>query len=122
MRLGSPKILAVIAAAALAGGAAGAGAYALFNSSSATTVVRQVHVTQSLQTAARSGTTLSVGSIYKLAYRGVVKISVTTAGSSPFEQAQRSQGSGFVADTNGHVITNQHVVADAESITVTFWN
>ncbi len=122
MRLGSPRILAVIAAAALAGGAAGAGAYALFNSGGDTTVVRQVHVTQSLQAAARSGSTLSVGSIYKLAYRGVVKISVTSNGSSPFEQAQRSQGSGFVTDTNGHIVTNQHVVDGAESITVTFWN
>ena len=122
MRLGSPRILAVIVAAALAGGAAGAGAYALFNSGGDTTVVRQVHVTQSLQAAARSGSTLSVGSIYKLAYRGVVKISVTSNGSSPFEQAQRSQGSGFVTDTNGHIVTNQHVVDGAESITVTFWN
>jgi putative serine protease PepD len=123
MRLGSPRIVAVIAAAALAGGGAGAGAYALFNSSGDTTVVRQVHVTQSLQAAAKSGSTLSVGSIYKLAYRGVVKISVTSGGSSPFDQqSQRSQGSGFVYDTKGHIITNQHVVDGADSITVTFWN
>src|SRR5215210_2442747 len=114
MKSGSPKILAVIAAAALAGGGAGAGAYALFSSGGDTTVVRPIQVTQSLQAAAKTGTSLSVGSIYKLAYRGVVKIAVTSA-SSPFEQAQRSQGSGFVSDTNGHVITNQHVVADAES-------
>jgi putative serine protease PepD len=120
--LGSPKTVAVIAAAALAGGGAGAGAYALFNSGGDTTVVREVHVTQSLQAAAKSGSTLSVGSIYKLAYRGVVKISVTSSGSSPFEQAQRSQGSGFVFDEAGHIITNQHVVDGAQSITVTFWN
>ena len=66
--MGSPRILAVIAAAALAGGAAGAGAYALFGSAA--------HHGRApgprdavLQAAARSGSTLSVGSIYKLAYR-----------------------------------------------------
>jgi S1-C subfamily serine protease len=31
-----------------------------------------------------------------------------------------AQGSGFVFDTSGHIITNYHVVEDAESITVTF--
>ena len=122
MRFGSRRIVAVAAAAALAGAGVGAGAYALFNSRDGTTVVRQVHVTQSIQAAAKSGTTLSVGSIYKLAHRGVVKISVTSTGSgAPFEQ-QGAQGSGFVFDTNGDVITNQHVVDGADSITVKFWS
>jgi putative serine protease PepD len=112
-------------AAALVGAGAGAGAYALFNSGGDTTVVRQVHVTQSLQAADKSGSALSVGSIYKLASKGVVKITVTSGGSSsnPFDQqTERSQGSGFVYKTNGDVITNQHVVDRAQSITVTFWN
>jgi 2-alkenal reductase len=30
------------------------------------------------------------------------------------------QGSGFVIDTEGHIVTNQHVVADAEAIEVDF--
>jgi putative serine protease PepD len=124
VRFGSRRIVAVATAAALAGAGVGAGAYALFNSGGSTTVVRQVHVTQSLQAAAKSGSALSVGSIYKLTYRGVVKISVTSTGSSsPFgQQAQRAQGSGFVYKPNGDIITNQHVVDGADSITVTFWN
>ena len=32
------------------------------------------------------------------------------------------QGSGFVYDTEGHVVTNQHVVDAGGSISVTFWN
>lgn len=32
----------------------------------------------------------------------------------------QGQGSGFVFDTEGHIITNNHVVADADKITVTF--
>ena len=87
--------------------------------------MRPVQVTQSLQAADKSGSALTVGSIYKLAQKAVVKISVTSNGSSssPFNQeTQRSQGSGFVYKSNGDVITNQHVVDGAQSITVTFWN
>jgi putative serine protease PepD len=125
MDVRSPRIFAITAAAALVGAGAGAGAYALFNSGGDTTVVRQVHVTQSLQAADKSGSALSVSSIYKLASKGVVKITVTSGGSSanPFEQqTQRSQGSGFVYSTKGDIITNQHVVDGEQSITVTFWN
>ncbi|MFL6015753.1 MAG: S1C family serine protease [Gaiellaceae bacterium] len=121
----SPRIIVVTVLAALVGAAAGAGAYAIFNNSeSGTTVVRQVQVTQSVQASdIKPGTVLSIGSIYKLANRGVVKISVTSGGANPFEQGtQQAQGSGFVSDTVGHVITNQHVIDGAESIKVTFWN
>jgi serine protease Do len=35
---------------------------------------------------------------------------------------QQALGSGFVWDTAGHIVTNNHVVAGATSITVTFWD
>jgi putative serine protease PepD len=65
-----------------------------------------------------------VHSIYERTHKGVVEISVSEQASSPFggSQSQQAQGSGFVYDTNGHVITNQHVVAGARSIKVKFWN
>jgi putative serine protease PepD len=50
-------------------------------------------------------------SIYKLANKGVVEI---TAG--------QGQGSGFVYDANGNIVTNAHVVDGAGSISVKFWN
>jgi len=120
----SPRLIAATALAALVGAGVGAGVYAYFNSDSGTTVVRQVHVTQSVQASnTKDGSALSIGDIYKLANRGVVKISVTSGGANPFEQgSQKAQGSGFVSDTLGHVITNQHVVDGAQSIKVTFWN
>ncbi len=31
-------------------------------------------------------------------------------------------GSGFVYDNHGHILTNNHVVEDAEKISVTFWD
>jgi putative serine protease PepD len=121
----SPRIILVTVLAALVGAGAGAGAYAVLNKDNSTTVVRQVHVTQSVQASnTQPGTQLTVGSIYKLANRGVVKVLVTSGGGSSFGQqgTQQAQGSGFVYDTNGHVITNEHVIDGATSIKAVFWN
>jgi len=41
---------------------------------------------------------------------------------SPGSQTQRLLGSGFVIDKDGHIITNFHVVEDAQSIEVSFSN
>lgn len=38
----------------------------------------------------------------------------------PDDFFRRGEGSGFVWDTNGHVITNYHVIEDAEEVEVTF--
>ena len=40
----------------------------------------------------------------------------------PGTEVQRSLGSGFVIDKAGHIVTNYHVVADAQSIRVSFSN
>jgi putative serine protease PepD len=87
------------------------------------TIVRQVTVEGDAQAVAE--TTSSVAAIYKSAHKAVVEITVTGAGgASPFGGGgtQQAQGSGFVYDEQGHVITNQHVVAGADSVQVTFWN
>src|SRR5207302_10801199 len=57
-------------------------------------------------------------------YKGVVEITVTSTGSSPFGGGtqQQAQGSGFVYDTRGDIVTNQHVVAGASSVSVRLWN
>ena len=38
----------------------------------------------------------------------------------PKEQYQHGAGSGFVWDTDGHIVTNNHVIEDADKITVEF--
>jgi putative serine protease PepD len=113
----------VLAAGAVAGG--GAAVYAALSPGGTKTVVRQVTVHDS-QPAAQTEP-LSVNAIYRRAYKGVVEITVSSRGSgtSPFPgggSAQRSQGSGFVYDSKGDVVTNQHVVDGATSISVRFWN
>jgi putative serine protease PepD len=114
---------AALLGAVLVGAGAGAGTYAAISTSSSKTVVRQVTVADSQPAAA--GTSLSVGQIYNRANKGVVEITVTSTGqSTPFggEQSQRAQGSGFVYDDSGHIITNEHVVDGAQSISVKLWN
>jgi putative serine protease PepD len=115
--------VAALLGAALVGAGGGAATYAAFSSSSSKTVVRQVTVAGSESTAARKS--LSVNQVYQAAYKGVVEITVTSAGAAtPFGESdtQQAQGSGFVYDDAGHIITNQHVVDGAESISVKFWN
>jgi S1-C subfamily serine protease len=110
----------------LTGAAAGAGAavYAGVAPSTPQTVVRQVTVAGGIPAA--SGSTLTVGEVYTRAREGVVEITVTAASSpTSFGQdsgTQRAQGSGFVYDEEGHIVTNQHVVDGAKSASVQLWN
>jgi len=88
--------------------------------------MRQVTVAGSPVT--ETTTPLTVGQIYRRAYRGVVEITVSTTQSSPYgfggpeSQTQQAQGSGFVVDAAGDIVTNEHVIDGAESIKVRFWN
>jgi Do/DeqQ family serine protease len=43
-------------------------------------------------------------------------------GSQARENLQRSLGSGFVIDAKGFIVTNDHVIADADEIRVRLWN
>jgi putative serine protease PepD len=114
---------AAIAAVALLGAGGGAATYAAFSSNDSKSVVRQVKVAASQPAAA--GTSLSVNEIYRRASKGVVEIAITSSRpTSPFggSETQSAQGSGLVYDDRGHIVTNQHVVDGAQSISVKFWN
>jgi putative serine protease PepD len=121
----SRRLLPIVAALVVAAGGAGAAVYAALSPGRTQTVVRQVTVSGS-QPAAKTET-LSVNSIYRRAYQGVVELTVTSQSSSPGtfgggSQTQKAQGSGFVYDAQGDIVTNQHVVDGAESVSVKFWN
>jgi len=115
----TPLVLAGLVAALGLGIGVGATMYALLEEDPQP-MVRQVTVTSSEPTATANG--LTIGQIYARASQGVVEISATSGGSSFGEPGTRAQGSGFVFDRKGHIVTNQHVVAGANSISVSFWN
>ena len=118
--------LPLAAALAVVGIGAGGGAatYAVLSSGGTKTVVRQVTVHDSQPAASTSA--LSVNEIYRRAYKGVVQITATeTSDSSGFpggSEERQAQGSGFVYDSKGDIVTNQHVVDGARTVSVRFSN
>lgn len=80
------------------------------------------------------GRALSINEIFERSAPGVVQVTSTAAADTtsqnpfanpfglPARPAERSLGSGFVADKAGHIITNYHVVADATEVDVSFSN
>ncbi len=94
----------------------GAAAIALVNGGTKT-VVRQVTVQGSEPASQRE---LPISEIYDRTSKAVVEIAATS--SADFGSQSQSQGSGFVYDEAGYIVTNQHVVAGASSIAVSFWN
>jgi len=132
---------AALLTAALAGGGAGAGIYAALGGSGTKTASPPRTVTAPAATTAapsaapststgsssaqqQASSQLSVGEIYSRYSDSVVEIDVATSGGQAYPfggsgQAE-AQGTGFVYDTQGHIVTNQHVVDGATNITVTF--
>jgi putative serine protease PepD len=118
LRRGAP-----IAAALALGAGAGAGVYAGVWSGGGKTATSTITV-PAAQSAAVTTTTTSLTQLYKDVTPGVVDITVdSNAPSGGFGQqggTTQAEGSGFVYDSSGHIVTNDHVVAGATSITVRF--
>ncbi len=104
-------LAAALSATALLGAGGGAATYAALGSGE-TTIVRTTAVESNAQPAAAT-TGSTVAEIYKRVSGAVVEITVSAAGG-------QAQGSGFVYDDEGHVITNHHVVDGAETVAVKF--
>lgn len=74
----------------------------------------------------------ALANLYEQITPSVVSIQVTSRASTinipgfnlPQDEAplQQGQGSGFIYDNEGHIITNNHVVDGAEEVTVVFYN
>lgn len=72
---------------------------------------------------------LNINQIYKKAINGVVDITVTSVSQgsngifgSPTQQQTEGEGAGVVYDKKGDIITDEHVVTGATSVTVHFQN
>jgi putative serine protease PepD len=115
--------ITAVAVAAVVGATTGAGMYAVLESPGTKTVVREVTVGDTSQPTS-SATGLSIAQIYGQARASVVEITVTSSGGGfgPGGGGETSQGSGFVYDRQGHIVTNDHVVDGAQSVSVQFSN
>jgi len=112
-----------LAVAALLGGGVAVGIGAAVSDGGTTTVVREVQGSSAAPTSFEDGQGKSIGDIYDQEGRGVVQVlSTSVVSDDPFFGAQesRSSGSGFVIDKAGRIVTNYHVVQDAENVQVSF--
>ena len=121
-------MLAVIAAGAVAGGVVG---LLVANQSTTTKVITETASGDArpgpVPTALSSTKGLTVNQIYKLAGPGVVDIRVNATASNGGgffgfggPSTVQAEGSGFVLDKNGDIVTAEHVVSGAQRISVTF--
>ena len=121
----SSRTLPVLALAVAvgAGGGAGAAVAALHGDGSTTTRTVTAAAAAARPVASTTGAQ-TVDQIYSASKQGVVDITVTSnsASSSPFGSgaATQAEGSGFVIDKQGDIVTNDHVVSGASSIKVKF--
>jgi putative serine protease PepD len=129
----SHRTLAALAVVAAVGAGTGVGAYAIADSSSSPAPAASAPVVSgTVQPASllKSTSSSSLVSLYKKTSPGVVDIVVTTGGSdnsdSAFgggqQQSSKAEGTGFVVDSKGDIVTNEHVIDGATSITVKFQN
>ncbi|HEY3550073.1 MAG TPA: trypsin-like peptidase domain-containing protein [Gaiellaceae bacterium] len=130
-RPASPRLRRALplAVAVAIGAAAGAGAYALTSHGSSAPTTSRVVIPA--QPASSTSTVDSLTQLYKQDAPGIVDITVesSTGGSSsggfPFgqpggSQKQEAEGTGFEIDSNGNILTAEHVVDKATSIKVEF--
>jgi S1-C subfamily serine protease len=127
---------AAILVAAVAGGAVALGGAKLTGYTEATSTVREVIRDSTpgqsqVASESRPRGALSIAEIYRRAAPGVVQVTTTSkveGQTDPFfgfdvpDETQRALGSGFVIDKAGFVVTNFHVIEDADSVEVSFSN
>ena len=58
--------------------------------------------------------------LYSAVRPSIVRITTGTTQTDPFSNSREGLGSGIVLDTDGHILTNYHVVTGFDTVTVTF--
>ena len=125
-----PLLTAALLSAALLGAGAGAAVYAAADRTKTKTVtVNSQAPAQGRPAAQRTSSQLTVNEVYRQSANSVVEITATSSSTdvSPFpfgggggSGVQQAEGSGFVYDSKGDIVTNEHVIDGAGSISVKF--
>ena len=120
-----PRTITALALVAAVGAGTGVGAYAVVDSTSSSAPAASAPLVSAAQPAALVKSASSLVNLYKSTSPGVVDIVVNSASSnSGFggSQSSKAEGTGFVLDSKGDIVTNYHVVSGATSMTVKFQN
>jgi putative serine protease PepD len=124
-RRGPLRRASTVLLAAVVGGTVGAGVEGIRSGDASTAAPATTAATASpTQPVAITSAALSAEQIYAQDGPGVVDIQVTGSSGQPGDPTggagqQQGEGSGFVLDTKGDIVTNYHVVEGATKITVT---
>jgi putative serine protease PepD len=118
----SNRIVAMVAAAAVIGGGAGAAITTLSDGGGS---AKTTTVTTAATGANVANTDLTVGQVAKDATKSVVEVDATSSGGNQAfplgnNGGSSAEGTGFVYDTKGDIVTNQHVISGASTVKVKF--
>src|SRR5438132_13722709 len=120
------SVAAVAVTAAVIGSIAGVAGSKLLDSGSGSSTTTSATTTtnsssdSSRSQAALSSECLSAADVYQNVSPSVVEITSTLQSGGPFGQQAQGTGSGIVLDTDGRILTNNHVIDGAQSIQVRF--
>jgi S1-C subfamily serine protease len=113
-------VAALLASAGVGAGVAGVAVHASDSGSTTTVISRPVTLSAAPAASTSPSGGLSVSQIYHNAVKGVVEVLATGSTSSGFfgGGTESAQGTGFQVDKLGDIVTNYHVVQNADSVRV----